>query len=78
MTIQVYHPEHGKNKATLAAAMNADPEKVRFYNPTPFGASYFTAAKVTPGESFPVVMDPQTRRRFAIVKRNADGTFKVE
>lgn len=76
MTIQVYS-DHAKSKATLTAALNSNPQAVRFYDPSLFNSRIFRASEMKPGERFPVVMDPQTRRRFAEVERRADGSFRV-
>ena len=80
MTIQVDSREHQASKDVLRKALNSTPMAVRFYNPSPFndGQAFLTGDKIAPGSSFPVVMDPLTRRRFAKVTRRADGTFRVE
>ena len=75
MTIQVHN--FAKSKATLQAALTETPDKVTFSDPSPFGVHYFTGATIRVGESFPVVMDPATRMRFAGVARRKDGMFKV-
>ena len=77
MTIQIVNPTHGRSKAALQAALNAGPEGVKLDDPWPWGQRTFTAATMRPGQSFPVVMDPATRRRFATITRRKDGSFKV-
>ena len=80
MTIQIAAPlKHGASKQALQDALN-NPEynTVNFMEPSPFGNRIFSAGTINKGTSFPVVMDPDTRRRFAKVVRRADGTFKVE
>lgn len=79
MTIQIAAPfKYGKSKAVLSAALNGDEcGQVNFADPLPFGTRYFTGLKIGVGERFAVVMDPETRMRFAEVVRKADGTFRV-
>lgn len=80
MTIQLASPAFGKSKATLLDALKRTPALVRFTDPSIFPGSRgnFTGADITAGDSFPIVMDPTTRRRFAKVVCKADGTFRVE
>lgn len=78
MTVQIAAPfKHGKSKATLQDALNSDLEIVNFREPSPFGDRIFGKDSIKPGESFPVVLDPATRRRFAKVPRTATNIFKV-
>jgi len=79
MTIQVASTRFASSKATLQAALNSTPDHVRFDDPSIFEGSrgHFDASSIKPGEKFPVVMDPQTRRRFATVERKLNGQFKV-
>jgi hypothetical protein len=79
MTIQLHTIRHGKSKAALQAELNAMPDRVRFWNPSPFSdnrSGFFSGSEMKPGESFACVLDPDTRRRFAIVARTASG-FRV-
>lgn len=81
MTVQLAsHLAHGKSKKVLQEALSRTPGQVRFYDPSIFSGSrgVFTGAAITAGDRFAVVMDPDTRRRFATVVCKADGTFKVE
>lgn len=73
MTIQLKSTRHGKSKLTLAAAMNESPSTVSFYDPSIINELFFTAADMEVGASFACVLDPDTRRRFATVKRTANG-----
>ncbi len=77
MTIQVRPvADAHKSKAHLLKALKEG--TARFYDPSPFnGRGNFSASSIENGEKFAVVMDPQTRRRFATVSRGTDGTFKV-
>lgn len=81
MTIQLApsHINASKSKAKLQAALNDTPSLVNFYDPSIFPGSrgHFSARSVQVGESFVVVMDPQTRRRFALVELTAKG-WKVK
>lgn len=79
MTIQVSSTRVARSKATLEAALAADPREVWFYDPSIFQGSRgtFSADEVKPGDRFPVVMDPATRQRFAEIVRKPDGSFKV-
>ena len=79
MTIQVTSAVFGKSKAALQDALNATPTAVVFYDPSIFQGSrgYFTGSDMSVGESFPVVMDPAKRNRFAGVKRVRADQFKV-
>ncbi len=80
MTILCQSPGFTKSKATLQAALNENAGAVKFEDPSIFPGSrgYFNGGSIQPGEKFPIVMDPPTRRRFAIVKRLTDGQFRVE
>jgi hypothetical protein len=72
---------HGKSKATLEAALNEAPERVRFTDPAVFGpkgGGAFSGAEILPGERETVVLDPKTRRRFAQIERDAKGAFRVK
>lgn len=77
MTIQYAGPAAiAKSKRTLQDALNADPASVRFYDPSLFtNRPHFTGADYPSGA--PVVLDPVTRRRFAIIHRTPKG-FRVE
>lgn len=79
MTVQIAAPfKYGANKKALQDGLNGDsPESVNFYDPSIVRPRQFTGASIQVGERFPVVMDPETRRRFAEVERKADGTFRV-
>lgn len=79
MTIQVAIPAYGKSRAALQAILNSNPHDCAFYDPSPFPSSlgHFRADTVLPLSQFAVVMDPPTRHRFALVKRLANGSFKV-
>lgn len=78
MTVQVAIPAYGKSKATLQAILNTNPTDCKLYDPSIFPGSrgHFNASAIQVGESFPVVMDPERRTRFALIKRTAKG-FKV-
>lgn len=79
MTIQLLSTRYGKSKATLATALNEDPARVAFEDPSifPGARGLFTGADIKPGERFALVMGPPTRRRFATVQRTLSGLFKV-
>lgn len=77
MTIQCLTPGAAVSKATLQAALNSDPGKVKFREPTPTRDRLFSGADWPHGMCKPVVMDPATRRRFSMVERLQDGTFRV-
>lgn len=79
MTIQLKSPGVAKSKATLQAALNSNAKAVRFEDPSIFPGSrgIFTGDQIPSGDHFPLVMDPQTRRRFGVVTRRIDGTFKI-
>jgi len=77
MTIQLATVRHGTSKKALEAAMTAMPERVRFADPSIFAPREFAASEMRLGEKFACVMDPETRRRFALIKRRLDGTFRV-
>lgn len=77
MTIILRTPAAGKSKKSLESALNEDPSKVRFEDPSFFFPKpSFTGDTIEDGASFPVVMDPETRRRFSTVARKG-GVFKV-
>lgn len=78
MTTQVVSPKHGKSKVALEAALNEDAPSVAFCEPEPLANRYFSGDMVKIHTKFVVVMDPETRKRFALVQRNGDGTFKVK
>ena len=82
MTIQVCIPAYGKSKAALEQALNSNTPGIIFHDPSIFPEKYygshFGSHIIKIGESFPVVMDPDKRQRFALVKRKLDGTFKVQ
>lgn len=79
MTIQVSSTRFATSKKVLEAALNSNPEQVAFADPSLFEGSrgVFTGADIKNPEKFAVVMDPQTRRRFATVQRKFNGQFKV-
>lgn len=81
MTIQVAIPAYGKSKAALQTALNSNVPGVIFHDPSIFPDKYygthFGSHIIKLGSSFPVVMDPGKRQRFALVTRKADGAFKV-
>jgi hypothetical protein len=71
---------YGTSKGKLKAVLDASPQEVVFIDPAiinPRHGGEFTATAMMRGESFPVVMDPETRQRFAQVARKPDGSFKV-
>ena len=80
MTVQLTSAAFGKSKAALLDGLRRTPALVKFSDPSIFSGSrgQFTGADITAGDSFPVVMDPSTRRRFAKIVCKADGTFRVE
>lgn len=80
MTIQLTSAAFSKSKAALLDGLRRTPALVKFNDPSIFPGSrgQFTGADVTAGDSFAIVMDPATRRRFAEVVCKADGTFRVE
>lgn len=65
------------SKVKLLAALQTQPQAVSFYDPSIMNERRFSGADVKHGESFTVVMDPQTRRRFAKVMRRPNGEFRV-
>lgn len=72
---------HGKSKAVLEAALNEAPERVCFTDPSifgPKGGGAFAGSEISPGERGTVVLDPKTRRRFAMIERDAKGRFRVK
>lgn len=72
MTIQLNFPTSaGKNKKALQDALNEKPSKVVFMEPTPWAQTLFTEPNAP--DRFAVVMDPETRRRFATVTRTPKG-----
>ncbi len=81
MTIQLgTYKSHGTSKTVLQAALNEQPERVRFEDPSIFQGSRgtFYGNDIKNGEKFPIVMDPQTRRRFATIVRDLNtGAFRV-
>ena len=81
MTIQVSIPAYGKSKAALAQALNSNTPGHIFHDPSIFPEKYYGAHFglhiIKVGDSFPVVMDPDKRQRFALFTRKLDGTFKV-
>lgn len=77
MTIQLTTLSVARSKRTLLDALKTVPEAVRFYDPSFIRPRSFSGADMVPGERIDVVMDPTTRRRFAIVVRRLDGTFQV-
>jgi hypothetical protein len=77
MTIQVISQQFAKSKKTLQDALNSTPERVIFLEPSIFNEHDFNGAMVEVGRHFAVVMDHPKRTRFAIVRRKADGTFKI-
>jgi hypothetical protein len=83
MTARCLSAGAAKSKARLEAALNEDPSAVLFDDPGPWGICPswglcpFNGADIPTPDSFPVVLDPETRRRFAVVERRRDGTFRV-
>jgi hypothetical protein len=77
MTTQITNSAQGKSKATLQAALNANPHGVLMLTPMPGRDALHTADIIKPGEQLAVVMDHPRRMRFALIKRAADGTFRV-
>lgn len=75
MTIQVM--SFGESKQKLQEALNSRPREVVFEDPSIMTPGVFTGEGIRKGESFLVVMDPKTRRRFATVKRLESGEFRV-
>lgn len=61
------------SKGTLQSALQANPETVRFWDPSIVAERFFTGADIEEGQSFPIVMDHPHRRRFATVKRTSKG-----
>lgn len=59
-----------KNKAELKAKLEAG---CTIHNPTPFGDLAVQSSTREIGFKEPVVLDPQTRRRFATIERTAKG-----
>lgn len=77
MTVQLSSTRFGANKKVLQEQLNTAPATVCFEDPSFFAPRSFCGADIKAGESFAVVMDPATRRRFSTVQRKGDGTFKV-
>lgn len=79
MTIQISSTRFATSKQALEAALNSTPDHVCFVDPSISSDSrgHFDATAIKVGEKFPVVMDPQTRRRFATVQRKLNGQFRV-
>lgn len=79
MTVQIAAPyKYGASKKALSDALNGDNTGlVNFYDPSIVNPRYFTGREIRIGERFPIVMDPETRRRFAEIVRKPDGTFRV-
>jgi hypothetical protein len=66
-----------KNKAELKTKLDAG---CIIEHPTPWGTNLINSRDVRPGPDWmgePVVLDPDTRRRFAQITKLADGTWKV-
>lgn len=79
MTIQLASLQFAKSKAILQEALNDENNVVRFQDPGIFSnRPRFDQRNIKKGESFNFVFDPQTRRRFGIVKSDLNGVFKVE
>lgn len=86
MTITLAVPDQGRSKKALLELLEADPGKVTFVNPAlpqfiapgDFRQPRFTGADIPLGASFPICMDPKSRRRFSIVRRTSSGTWRVE
>ena len=78
MTIQLASPQFAKSKAILQEALNDKNNVVRFLEPGIFAnRPRFDQHSIKKGKSFNFVFDPQTRRRFGIVKRDLNGVFRV-
>lgn len=78
MTIQLRTTRHGVSKAALEMNLNHLPDRVEFHDPSVINERTFRASDWPKGTKDTVVLDPDTRRRFAIVHRKADGTFTVK
>lgn len=63
-----------KNKTELLTKLNAG---CTITEPTPFGSKFLLSSEVKVGFKEPVVLDPQTRRRFAQIEKTATG-WKVK
>lgn len=63
-----------KNKAELKAKLDAGAE---ISEPLPFGTRVFRASVCPVGFREPVCLDPETRRRFAMIEKTANG-WKVK
>jgi hypothetical protein len=77
MTVALRSAKFSASKGVLQDALNTQPDRVEFHDPSLFNERWFTGHDIKVGERFPVVMDPATRRRFSTVVRKSDGTFKV-
>jgi len=75
MTVQAIN--FNTSKKALQEQLNLRAELVHFVEPMMVHDRRFTGDEIKVGQSFPVVMDPQTRRRFATVKRVSFAAFKV-
>lgn len=75
MTVQVLN--FNTSKTVLRDALRATPEKVRFYEPSPFGDRHYTGADLKVGSKIYVVMDHPKRLRFAIVIHSPRVGFRV-
>lgn len=64
-----------KNKAELKAKLDAG---CVIKEPTPYGNRNFLSSDCAVGFREPVVLDPDTRRRFATIEKLADGTWRVK
>lgn len=64
-----------KNKAELKAKLEAG---CIIIEPTPFCDRTYNSKAVLPGFKAAVVLDPETRRRFAQIEKLADGTWRVK
>lgn len=64
-----------KNKAELKAKLDSG---CVIIEPTPWGEQRHASGSFAIGRKEAVVLDPQTRRRFASIERMADGTWRVK
>jgi hypothetical protein len=64
-----------KNKAELEQRLNAG---CSIIEPTPWGNKYHDSKDLPVGFKEPVVLDPDTRRRFAEISKKSDGTWRVK
>jgi hypothetical protein len=64
------------NKAELKAKLD---KGCVITDPTPWGDKHYHSVRdIMAPWSEPVVMDPETRRRFAVITKQQDGTWRVK